>query len=116
MSSDLRAGRIASMVSVSAASAEWLGSSKAISRRMVVLVALFVGCSPMVACPPGESSTPSTPAPGKVEKEFYSAKDRSEAMHSASLFTAKPVSEAAILEGPSQNPKQFRLHFNDKVI
>jgi len=116
MSSVLRACRIASIVSVSAASAEWLGSSKAVSRRMVVLVALFVGCTPMVACPSGQSSTPSTPAPGKVEKEFYSAKDRSEAMHSASLFTAKPVSEAAILEGPSQNPKQFQLHFNDKVI
>ena len=52
----------------------------------------------------------------KVKKVFYSAKDRLDAMHAASLFTAKAVGEANILEGPEQNKKQFQLHFNDKVI
>lgn len=116
MTSYVRACRIGSIVSVRTASAGWLGSSGAGTRWIVVLIALFVSCTPMIACPPGQSSTPSTSAPGKIEKEFYSAKDRSEAMRSASLFTAKPVSEAAILEGPAQNPKEFQLHFNDKVI
>ena len=67
MSSDLRAGRIASMVAVSAAPAEWIRSTKAVRRRVVVPLVLFVVCTPMVACPSGHSSTPSTPAPGNVE-------------------------------------------------
>ena len=37
-------------------------------------------------------------------------------MHAASLFTAKPVADANILEGPAQNKKEFQLHINDKVI
>ena len=56
------------------------------------------------------------PADQKVKKVFNSAKDRLEAMHTASLFRAKAVGEANILEGPEQNKKQFQLHFNDKVI
>ncbi|MBZ5655397.1 MAG: hypothetical protein LAO56_08955 [Acidobacteriia bacterium] len=52
----------------------------------------------------------------KVKKVFYSAKDRLEAMHAASLFTAKAIGDAEILEGPEQNKKLFQLHFNDKVI
>src|SRR5690349_10039861 len=58
----------------------------------------------------------STPADQKVKKVFYSAKDRLQAMHDASLFTAKSIAGASILEGPAQNKKQFQLHFNDKVI
>jgi hypothetical protein len=62
------------------------------------------------------AQTTDTAGDQKVKNVFYSAKDRLEAMHAASLFTAKPVSEADILEGPAQNKKQFQLHFNDKVI
>ena len=56
------------------------------------------------------------PGDQKVKKVFYSAKDRLEAMHAASLFAPKAVAEAIILEGPAQSKKQFQLHFNDKVI
>ena len=52
----------------------------------------------------------------KVKKVFYSAKDRLNAMHNATLFTPRAVADAAILEGPSQSKKLFQLHFNDKVI
>ena len=52
----------------------------------------------------------------KVTKEFYTAKDRQAAMHAASLFKPKAVSEADITAGPAQDKKQFQLHFNDKVI
>src|SRR4029077_1588285 len=56
------------------------------------------------------------PADQKVKKVFYSAKDRLEAMHAASIFSAKAVAETAVLEGPEQDRKQFQLHYNDKVI
>jgi hypothetical protein len=52
----------------------------------------------------------------KVKKEFYSAKDRLEAMHAAALFVPRAVAEADIMEGPAQNKHQFQLHFKDKVI
>ena len=52
----------------------------------------------------------------KVKKEFYSAKDRLEAMHTAGLFVPRAVAEADIMMGPDQNKKHFQLHFNDKVI
>jgi hypothetical protein len=52
----------------------------------------------------------------KVKKVFYTAKDRLNAMHNATLFTPRAVSEAAILEGPPQSKNLFQLHFNDKVI
>lgn len=58
----------------------------------------------------------SGPADQKVKNAFYSAKDRLEAMHAASLIAPKAVGEANILEGPEQHKKQFQLHFNDKVI
>lgn len=51
-----------------------------------------------------------------VKKVFYTPKDRLNAMHNATLFTPRAVSEAAILEGPPQSKKLFQLHFNDKVI
>ncbi|HXJ88586.1 MAG TPA: hypothetical protein VMS18_17330 [Candidatus Binatia bacterium] len=52
----------------------------------------------------------------KVKKVFYTAKDRLNAMHNATLFTPRAVADAAILEGPPQSKKLFQLHFNDKVI
>ena len=58
----------------------------------------------------------SKPDDDKVKKEFYSAKDRLEAMRGAALFVPKAVGQADIMEGPAQNKKQFQLHFNDKVI
>jgi len=82
-------------------------------RKITLLALLLVG-----AFSRGGWSQASEAQPGdeKVEKKFYSAKDRLEAMRSASLFTPKAVAEANILEGPAQNKKQFHLHFNDKVI
>lgn len=66
----------------------------------------------------GESSAqtaPAKPPDQKVEKEFYSAKDRQQAMQAATLYAAKPVAEADIMNGPKQEKKQFQLHFNDLV-
>jgi hypothetical protein len=52
----------------------------------------------------------------KVEKEFYTPKDRIEALRVALLFTPRAVGDADILQGPPQDPKQFQFHPNDKVI
>jgi hypothetical protein len=51
----------------------------------------------------------------KVEKEFYTTKDRLEAMRTALLYTPKAVADADIITGPEQNKKQFQLHFGDRV-
>jgi hypothetical protein len=59
-----------------------------------------------------------TPQPSKqnVDKEFYTPKDRLAAMQAATIFVPKAVSDANILQGPEQDPKQFQFHPNDKVF
>ena len=57
-----------------------------------------------------------TAAEPKVEKEFYAAKDRQEAVRKASLFAAKAVGDVDVLAGPKQKKKEFQFHPNDKVI
>ena len=52
----------------------------------------------------------------KVDKEFYTPKDRLEAIRVAVLMTPKAVGDADVLQGPAQDPKQFQFHPNDKVI
>lgn len=52
----------------------------------------------------------------KVEKEFYTAKDRLEAIRAASIYTAKPVANVDIMAGPEQDKSLFQLHPFDKVI
>jgi len=88
-------------------------------RRVMALLALLVSVFFSDFYSTAQSSddkSDSKSSNEKVQKEFYSAKDRLEAVRSASLFTPKAVSEASILDGPAQNPKHFQLHFNDKVI
>jgi hypothetical protein len=63
------------------------------------------------------SCTPTAPGSDqKGEKEFYTAKDRREAIRKATLFSPKPVTDADIILGPPQATDQFQLHFDDKVI
>jgi hypothetical protein len=58
---------------------------------------------------------PSQASDQKVEKEFYTPKDRIEAVRIAVLITPRAVGDADILQGPPQDPKQFQFHPNDKV-
>jgi len=58
---------------------------------------------------------PPQPADKKVEKEFYTPKDRMTALQAALIFTPKAVSEVNILQGPEQDPKQFQFHVQDKM-
>ena len=52
----------------------------------------------------------------KVDKAFYTPKDRMTVIQSASIFSPKSVGDANILQGPEQNPKQFQFHPSDKVF
>jgi hypothetical protein len=52
---------------------------------------------------------------GKVEKEFYTPKDRQQAIRRALVFTPKPVADSDVMQGPEQNRKQFQFHFNDRM-
>ncbi len=61
------------------------------------------------------SQTP-TPEPTlKVKPQFFTPKDRQEAIRKASIFTPKAVADADIMAGPAQKKKEFQFHFNDKV-
>jgi hypothetical protein len=51
----------------------------------------------------------------KVDKEFYTAKDRLAAIQVATIYVPRPVSDADIMQGPSQNPKEFQFHPDDKM-
>ena len=73
----------------------------------VLLLNVLPGC---------RAQNPPPASDQKVEKEFYTPKDRVAAIHSASLFTPKAVADANILQGPEQDPKQFQFHPNDKMF
>ena len=94
-------------------------------REAATVLALFVISAVNIGCPPanssdgksdGQKASDTKSSEEKVQKEFYTAKDRLEAIRAASLFTPRAVSEVAILEGPEQDKKQFQLHYGDKVI
>jgi hypothetical protein len=51
----------------------------------------------------------------KVDKEFYTGKDRLAAIQASTIYAPTAVSEANILQGPAQNPKQFQFHPGDTV-
>jgi hypothetical protein len=52
----------------------------------------------------------------KVDKGFYTAKDRLNAMQSAALFATGKVSEADIAAGPPQQKDVFQIRDGDKII
>jgi len=78
----------------------------------IITLALIAAIGPK--CQAQAPSEPQTPGE-KVEKEFYTPKDRIEAIRAALIFTPKVVGDADIMQGPEQNKKQFQFHFNDKV-
>jgi len=75
-------------------------------------------CALLVAAAAGQSRTAvarAETAARKVEKEFYTARDRLKAIQMARLFTPKAVETTDIVAGPKQDPKQFQFHLNDEV-
>ena len=79
-------------------------------------LALFIPLLLLSAVPAGCSQNPPPASDQKVDKEFYTPKDRVAAMQAASIFAPKAVGDVNILQGPEQDPKQFQLHLGDKVF
>src|SRR5205085_11644581 len=68
----------------------------------------------LVAFPPNtRAQDPPQSSDQKVEKEFYTPKDRIEALRGALRFTPRAVGEADALEGPPQEPKRLHVLPND---
>ena len=63
-----------------------------------------------------KAQAPAQSSDQKVDRKFYTPKDRIEAIRVAVLLTPKAVGDADVLQGPPQDPKQFQFHPNDKVI
>jgi hypothetical protein len=98
---------------ISHRAASWQLSSWRIPLFGLILVTTALG---RTACTQDQSKTVAQPEAQKADPVFSSPKDRLDAMHAAALFAPKAVAEADIMTGPAQNPKEFQLHFNDKVI
>ncbi|MGB7846298.1 MAG: hypothetical protein WBL63_11835 [Candidatus Acidiferrum sp.] len=88
--------------------------AKRIARSLAIFIPLLLlSTAPVVRSqnPPSASDQKDQ----KVDKEFYTPKDRIAAMQAASIFVPKAVGDTNILQGPPQDPKQFQFHPNDKV-
>ena len=70
----------------------------------------------LTSIPASKAQDSPQPAEAKVDKAFYTAKDRLAAIQAALIFAPKPVADADILKGPEQDPKQFQFHPGDKVL
>lgn len=79
---------------------------------LIVCLALLLSIAVTVV----HAQDPPAATPQKVDKAFYTPKDRIAAIQAASVFVPKAVGEANILQGPAQDPKQFQFHPNDKVF
>lgn len=96
-------------VGVMVRSAAWPTPAKVL---VFPLVMLFL----IVVCSPASWSQTQTPEPTlKVKPQFFTEKDRDDAIRKASIFTPKAVADADIMAGPAQKKKEFQFHFNDKV-
>src|SRR5262245_44163108 len=87
------------------------GTDRRVTRLMarVILIAVLAVCG-------YAADTKIDPTAPKVEKVFYTPKDRITAIHNATIYAPKAVAEANIGEGPAQKKRQFQLHFHDKVV
>jgi hypothetical protein len=81
-------------------------------RSVLLLAVLLPGLSHNIWAQDADTK----PEDQKVNKAFYTPKDRLNAMHSAALFVPENISQADIIEGPPQVKHLFKLHYNDKVI
>src|SRR5208282_561057 len=77
---------------------------------------VLVCCLGRIAWAQAADTAATKDADKKMDKEFYTPQQRLVAMKAAALYKAKAVSDADIMAGRKQDPKQFQLHFNDKVI
>ncbi len=96
------------------------GPERRVKARTVLSVMLGMACiSPMAlltACPNKAPQQDSGQTKSdKVDKEFYTPKDRLAAIQAATIYVPRAVGTADILQGPPQDPKQFQFHVEDKM-
>ena len=84
--------------------------------RATVMVSTLVVLLLVAICSPAIWAQTQTPEPTlKVKPQFFTPKDRQEAIRKAAIYTPKAVAEVDIMAGPAQKKKQFQFHMNDKV-
>lgn len=90
---------------------------QAIQRARTAVKASSVVVLLLVAiCSSASWSQTQTPDPTlKVKPQFFTPKDRQEAIRKAAIYTPKAVAEVDIMAGPAQKKKEFQFHMNDKV-
>ena len=76
---------------------------------------LLVFSLAVICLPVSWSQTLTPESTLKVKPQFFTPKDRQEAIHKAAIYTPKAVAEVDIMAGPAQQKKQFQFHMNDKV-
>jgi hypothetical protein len=89
-------------------------SRKAVARVALGLV-LLLPIILMKAYPKNATQDSGQGKVQKVDKEFYTAKDRLAAIQASTIYVTRAVGDANILEGPPQEPKQFQFHPDDKM-
>jgi hypothetical protein len=75
--------------------------------RLTRSLALLIPILCLSAVPDGMAQNPPQGSEQKVEKEFYTPKDRVAAIQAATIYVPKAVADANILQGPDQDPKLF---------
>ncbi len=95
-----------------------LKALKASSRyKNLPFLALF---ALLAANAPSQTQSPAQEAPAKpdpsTKKEFFTARDRQQAIRNATIDSPKSIADIDIVQGPKQDNDLFQLHFNDKVV
>ncbi len=86
-----------------------------VARRRALLLPLLLLTA--IAALPAQTQTPEAQSGSeKVDKGFYSAKDRLTAIQSSTLFVPDKVGKADIAAGPPQQKHVFQIHDGDKII
>ena len=84
--------------------------------RVTVVAFTLVVLSLVAISSPASWAQTQTPEPTlKVKPQFFTSKDRQDAIRKATIYTPKAVAEVDIMAGPAQKKKQFQFHPNDKV-
>jgi hypothetical protein len=97
---------------------EVLSRQDAWSTRAGAMVSTLVVLLLIAICSLASWSQTQTPPPDptlKVKPQFFTSKDRQDAIRKAAIYTPKAVAEVDIMTGPAQKKKEFQFHMNDTV-
>ena len=81
----------------------------------VLGIAAIAPLALLTACPRKAPQDTAQPKEDKVDKKFYTPKDRLAAIQAAKIYVPRAVGTADVFIGPPQEPNQFQLHPEDKM-